>query len=161
MAGKGFPPRPAAMAADLGTRGAVTAIGTAPAGRPECPDWLPELAREMWEQVLPALEQMGVLASCDAGTIAAYCVAWHDLQTATATIEAEGMTLPGGSGGVKAHPALALQAAAIASLRLLGDFLGLTPTGRNRLRIKQPGDPAARPDFGIGPRNRDVGPKPR
>lgn len=154
MAGKGFPPTPAQTAADLGKRGAGPANGTAPGGRPECPDWLPELARDMWEQVLPALEQMGVLATCDLGVVAAYCVAWHDLQTATAAIEDEGMTVPAGSGGLKAHPALALQASAIASLRLLGDSLGLTPTGRNRLRIKQPGDPNPKPDTGPGPRKR-------
>lgn len=42
-------------------------------GAPECPDWLPPLGKEAWDELAPQLEAIGLLDKIDGGLFAAYC----------------------------------------------------------------------------------------
>jgi P27 family predicted phage terminase small subunit len=42
-------------------------------GRPRCPKWLDDKAKETWAQLVPQLDRMGVLAKIDGNALARYC----------------------------------------------------------------------------------------
>jgi len=44
-----------------------------PIGAPECPAWLPRLAKKYWGKIAPDLEAVGLLSVTDLGAFAAHC----------------------------------------------------------------------------------------
>lgn len=43
---------------------------------PEPPDWLDDTARGKWDELLPLLDRMGILARIDGDALARYCDTW-------------------------------------------------------------------------------------
>jgi P27 family predicted phage terminase small subunit len=113
---------------------------------PRCPAWLPAAARRKWRELAPELGRLGLLTAVDGDALAAYCVAFVELQQATATLERDGrfVTVKNGRQQFrKAHPAIAAQRTAAKMLRELGARFGLAPTDRTRLPAEPEGPPAA------------------
>jgi P27 family predicted phage terminase small subunit len=106
-------------------------------GEPLCPDWLCAEARAKWDEIVPPLLEAGVVCGLDQAILTAYCQAWAELVEATRLLAEQGRTTTCGTGGLKPHPAVALQRGAVNMLRLLGAQLGLTPEGRLRLHLDQ------------------------
>ncbi len=100
--------------------------GPAP-GRPKCPAFLGKVARAKWRQVVPHLEALGVLTAVDGDVLTAYCLAWEELQAATELLRTEGRTSLKGSGGLGAHPAVAMQRTAWKAVKDFAAVLGLSP----------------------------------
>ena len=46
-------------------------------GRPTCPRWLKGEARKKWQQLMPLLEELGILAKLDGGALSRYAVLWQ------------------------------------------------------------------------------------
>jgi P27 family predicted phage terminase small subunit len=106
------------------------------AGRPACPRWLPKEAKALWRKVAREMEAAGTLTRLDGEALAGLCIAWSELQTATADVEKLGRLLTNEeSGRVYANPALALQRSALAALKTYATALGLTPASRANMQL--------------------------
>ena len=65
-----------------------------PAGVPDCPDWLDEQTRQVWDQLVPLLEGMGVLTRVDGNALSRYCRLWTRWRKAEAFIDDKGEMYP-------------------------------------------------------------------
>ena len=63
-------------------------------GAPDRPDWLDEDARAAWDQIVPQLEHMRVLAKIDENALGRYCRPWSRWRRAEAFIEKHGEAYP-------------------------------------------------------------------
>lgn len=105
-------------------------------GLPECPTDNPAV-REIWDYTVNQLRRMRVITMGDRDTLYAYCQAVADHREACRLIDEEGMVLHIGSGinTYLPHPALKIQAAAVAVIKTLGVEFGLTPAARTRIKV--------------------------
>jgi P27 family predicted phage terminase small subunit len=142
MAGKGFPPAPAAILKLGGNKPKPPPANPAP-GAPKCPAWLPKEAKAKWREIVPLLARAKVICLLDRAVLSAYCVAWSEFVEATALLAKDGRTVTCGTGASKPHPAVGMQRSAASMLRLLGASLGLSPEGRLRLRVEAAEGPDA------------------
>ena len=97
---------------------------------PPAPRYLSAEARKQWKKLTPAVEGAGTMTASD---LVAFELLASTLATAVeaeALIAKEGATIEGGSGGLKAHPALTMMATARAQATALLAQFGLTPRGR-------------------------------
>lgn len=145
---RGRPPKPTGAKAIAGTLrpDRVNADEPQPKrGIPKCPSWLPREAQAKWRQLVPQLDDMGLLTVVDGDVLASYCLAWHELREATETLARDGyMETSTVTGTSKAHPAVAAQRSAWNAIRQFAALLGLDPSSRGRMRVA-PKDDAADP----------------
>ena len=97
---------------------------------PPAPKHLSDEAKRQWKRLAPAVKATGAMTASD---LVAFELLACTLATATeaeALIAKEGATVEGGSGGIKAHPALTMMAQARAQATALLAQFGLTPRGR-------------------------------
>jgi P27 family predicted phage terminase small subunit len=77
MGRRGPPPKPAALKKAQGTfrksREKARDGVAMPAGAPPCPASLKGAARAVWEEVVPALIELGTLSKVDGGVLESYC----------------------------------------------------------------------------------------
>jgi len=107
-----------------------------PHGVPDCPEWLPALAREEWERLVADPEIRLVLARVDQNALAAWADAVATWRVASAVIEAEGTTyeVEGKAGTyMKLRPEVALRDKARMDAVNLGREFGLTPASRSKV----------------------------
>jgi P27 family predicted phage terminase small subunit len=94
---------------------------------------LSEKAKLEWERILPVLVRLGTATVADVRALELCCEALASEKALREVLEVEGLLVQGGSGGMKAHPALkALETTRSQAHRLLSDF-GLTPRGRQHI----------------------------
>ena len=111
-----------------------------PAGVPECPDWIDDTAKAVWNRIVPLLSEMGVLTKIDGDVVADYCVATAEWGRASRFIQENGQTyeVTSPSGCVSVHPypqvGIALKYWNIA--RWCATELGMTPSSRTRIRTE-------------------------
>ena len=103
--------------------------------RPRCPKYLPAVARKEWRRVVPELERLGLLTCVDGAALEAYCLAYSDMVKAQETLEEEGLTFTTDKGYVGQHPAVAMKNKAMAALKSMAVEFGLTPAGRERMKV--------------------------
>lgn len=119
-------------------------------GKPKCPPWLSQRAKKKWRELARTLEPLGLLTVIDGDTLAAYCVAWVELQDATETLEREGRTVKASTSGyLMPHPAVAMQRSALQAVRAFAALFGLDPADRSKISVTPPAGPS-----GIVVRNR-------
>lgn len=106
-------------------------------GRPKCPPFLHQYAKDEWAALLPELDRLGLLTLVDRGSLAAYCQAWAEFRIATEMLDAEGRTTMGGSGGLKPHPAISFQRSAWRAILAFAALFGLDPSSRSRLKTPE------------------------
>lgn len=111
--------------------------GKAPTGPPKCPSWLGKVARGEWRRVVALLGKL--VTQADMGVLTIYCTAYQELREATEILARDGRTTTTAAGGVKPHPALAMQRTAMEQLRQASGLLGLDPATRSKLGIQLPG----------------------
>jgi P27 family predicted phage terminase small subunit len=118
----------------------MPAIGPAPDGVPEPPEWMSEDARGVWVRVLPILlNDRRTITVTDLEIFANYCVAIGQVAEANRILEKEGLTFNGPS-GPKRHPAIAIRSDGMTQARQMAAELGLTPASRGRPAIKNGAD---------------------
>src|SRR5919202_2961857 len=138
-------PRPRLSAAQKRLRGTYRADRSAPAAPSErlsrCPPppaTLTDAGTAEWKRLAPIAHRLGTLCAADLRAFELLCMTLATAAEAEATIRREGMTLPTGSGGTRAHPAIRIMEGSRAqAARLLIEF-GLTPRARNAVEPAPP-----------------------
>jgi P27 family predicted phage terminase small subunit len=120
------------------------------AGIPIRPIGLQPLAIKEWRDIVPELEQLGILSKIDGKALAAYCSAFARWMQAEQEITARGIIVEepildreGNEVGtrIKRNPAVSISNEA---LKLMKSFLiefGMTPASRSRIRVEKPDQP--------------------
>jgi P27 family predicted phage terminase small subunit len=118
----------------------------APAGIPECPDFLDDEARAEWFRMTKELLDMGLLTRADRTALAAYCVAYSRWVAAEAQVRRLGPIVksPLKNFPMKS-PYLTVADQALETMRKFMVELGLSPSSRSRIRV--PGNPRATDEF--------------
>ena len=108
----------------------VAGEGRGPAAaRPKMPAWLGKIAKAKWRQLIPQLEDLGILTVVDGDVLATYCLAWEELQAATELLQKD-RTVNRGTGALAPHPAVAMQRSAWKAVKEFAALLGLNPSVR-------------------------------
>jgi P27 family predicted phage terminase small subunit len=102
---------------------------------PVCPDWLDEPAKACWGQLIPDLQEMGVLAHIDGNALARYCAIWVHWVAAQKFIQQNGPTyvareIDGVTRLVKPWPQVAQMSCWNEQLRRLESEFGMSPAAR-------------------------------
>jgi P27 family predicted phage terminase small subunit len=144
MGRRGPPPTPTAV---LKLRGSTRATRKrearevrSPEGTPDRPDWLDDEAKRAWDELLPLLQNMGVLTRIDGHTLTRYCRLWSRWRQAETFIQEHGVMFPikddkGQMKCVQQWPQVAIANNLAQQLTRLGQELGLSPSARARLQI--------------------------
>lgn len=109
-------------------------------GRPVRPEWLLPQAVEKWDELVPQLEEMGVLAVIDGHALAIYCQCYARWLSAEQFMTAHGVVaiMRNDKGEVKSMtPAAEFFVATkmLEKLNQLGMQFGLSPAARGRLSL--------------------------
>lgn len=113
---------------------------------PAKPEWLSEEAGQAWDQIVPRLLEMKVLARIDANALARYCEMWVEWRQALAFVRKNGTTFPirDGNGKIKClgqFPQVALVHKLSLALSRLEQEFGMTPSARSRINVALSGEP--------------------
>lgn len=140
MGKRGPAPEPTALKAFKGNPGKRPLNGDEPQfppGTPTCPEWLGDIARAKWFELLGVLTKVpGLLRSGDGEALALYCEAYEEMRLAQDAINQEGMIVTSEKGGRYQHPAVGIKNRAIQRMGRIGALFGLSPSDRAALRIK-------------------------
>lgn len=99
----------------------------------DVPDWLPDLAKQMWETICPHLCKQKVLAVTDLHNLEMFCMAYSNWRTANLLVMTDGPVVEGATGGPIKNPACTAANEAARQMALFGANLGLDPASRGRL----------------------------
>lgn len=121
----------------------ITPVASAP---PEhaCPDWLDPRAKAMFEQMVKDLDELRMLALTDTNALVRYCDAWIRWIDSARFISEHGETyaLKDDAGNIRClmpFPSVAQYHQLGMMLLRLEQELGLTPSGRTRIRVTAAG----------------------
>lgn len=104
-----------------------------------CPIWMGDFGRELWETVCPLLCRERVLEATDIQNLEVYCNAYDQFRMAQADVQAKGVTVSGATGGVIKNPAVTALKEATVTMATYGGMLGLDPASRQRVMSKKSG----------------------
>ena len=109
--------------------------------RPRCPQWLDADAKATWKQLVPELEQMGVLTRIDGNALARYCVLWSRWKRAEQFIAKHGEAYPikdekGNLKDLHQFPQVGVANKLAVQLTRLEQEFGMTPSARTRIRVE-------------------------
>ena len=107
---------------------------------PRCPRWLKGEARKTWKDMVPVLQQMGVLTSVDGVALAAFCQTFVRWRQAEDFLDTHGLAYPlrDERGGIKFMQPFPQVSIARNMLQMLRGFLqefGMTPASRSRIEL--------------------------
>jgi P27 family predicted phage terminase small subunit len=112
---------------------------------PEPPPFASERTLEFWPGIVAQLEPLGVVCEADAVAILMLADAMADYVDARDVMKHDGHTIKTPA-GIRAHPAVRLQAAAHKRMQEMMDRLGMNPVSRAKLeRLPEPHAAAATP----------------
>ena len=118
-----------------------------PAGIPDCPDWLTDVAKAEWVRILPILLGMQILTIADLPTVAGYCQSYARWRQAEELIDEIGMVVrepilndAGAIVGykIKRNPACIDARGAKADMDRFLSKLGFSPSDRTRIHAESP-----------------------
>lgn len=99
----------------------------------EPPAWLPDLAVEMWQRVVPELLANKILTLVDIHNVEAFCLAYARWRDAESHVSENGVVINTPMGGMVKNPALTVVNEAKKQMIQFGSLLGLDPSSRSRL----------------------------
>ena len=145
MALTGRPPKPTKLRKLEGNPGKrrINDKEPAPRGSAVRPDFVTGAAAEEWDRAVAAMPP-GFYTSADVPVLTVYCLAWVMYRNSLAQVAREGMTANGSTGQKVAHPAIAIASKQAEIILRAADRMGMSPTARTRLEIK---DEAPRSKF--------------
>lgn len=111
-----------------------------PRGKPDCPEILSEAAKEKWNQLIPILDDMGLLSKIDGDAIARYCESWARWADAIKWIHEKGEFYPlkDDNGNVKClqqFPQVGIANHMAEQMNRLAAQFGMTPSARAGLSV--------------------------
>lgn len=98
----------------------------------DCPVWMGEYGRQLWETVAPLLCREKVLQATDVQNLEVYCNAYEQFRLSQEDVKRNGVTVMGVNSVVK-NPAVTALKEAVATMATYGGMLGLDPSSRQRL----------------------------
>ncbi|THJ30951.1 phage terminase small subunit P27 family [Lampropedia aestuarii] len=104
----------------------------------DCPFWMGDHGRELWETVCPLLCREKVLEATDVQNLEVYCNAYDQFRIAQEEVKNNGVTVLGASGSPIKNPAVTAVKEAVAMMATYGGMLGLDPASRQRIIGKKP-----------------------
>ncbi len=104
--------------------------GGVPSAPPPIPDWLDEDAVVEWRRIAPPLSLLGILTPVDMATLAAYCQAYSMWRKAELQVRADGLTVRGTHGELKAHPLIRVCTSLLTEIRRISSEFGFSPASR-------------------------------
>jgi P27 family predicted phage terminase small subunit len=111
---------------------------------PAAPDFLDDIARDVWDELVPELVRKDRMALLFKYQFASYCAAVSNFITSTNTVAMEGQFYDTGKGRngnqKRKHPALTLQETAMSTMRRDAALFGLSPVDEARLGAGDQGD---------------------
>lgn len=113
----------------------------------DCPIWMGDDGRALWETLAPLLCRERVLEATDVQNLEVYCNAYDQFRMAQVDVKNNGVTVAGATGGVVKNPAVTALKEATAMMATYGGMLGLDPSSRQRMmgggKKKDAGNPFA------------------
>jgi P27 family predicted phage terminase small subunit len=94
-----------------------------------------ERAKAEWKRLMPVVIALGTMSRCDLRAFQLLCETLATATEAAELVAKQGMTIPTGSGGRKAHPALRVLADARRHAGTQLESFGLTPKGRQSVDV--------------------------
>jgi P27 family predicted phage terminase small subunit len=111
---------------------------------PAAPDFMDELARDVWDELVPELVKKERMEPLFKYQFASYCVAVSNFISSTNTVAMEGQFYDTGKGRngnqKRKHPALTLQETAANTMRREAALFGLSPVDEARLGAGSQGE---------------------
>ena len=112
-------------------------------GAPRCPAWMGTDAKHVWRQVVPLLEEMGVLSKINSNTLARYCSIWVRWKKADAFLREHGEVYPvkDDEGQVKSFtewPQVGIASRLGTELLKIEQNFGMTPSSRAGIQVAKP-----------------------
>ena len=112
----------------------------------DCPLWMGDFGRELWETIAPLLCRERVIEATDVQNLEVYCNAYDQFRMSQDEVRKNGVTVMGATALVK-NPAVTALKEATAMMATYGGMLGLDPSSRQRLtgvaKKKDDGNPFA------------------
>jgi P27 family predicted phage terminase small subunit len=102
---------------------------------PECPEWLPDRAKEEWDRVAPALHKSGLLTGLDVSALEGYCVTYAKWREAEQQLAEGGLVVLTPNGCAQVNPAQSIANQAQKLLILWVKAFGLSPDSRGRMEL--------------------------
>lgn len=99
----------------------------------EVPEGLPPEAERLWREIVPPLEQAGILHPVDRAALQAMCVQWSVAEMARLVLKAEGHWALGSTGQLVPHPAVAVMGQAHDKFRSFAEQFGASAAARARI----------------------------
>lgn len=108
----------------------------------ECPDFLDDLAKQVWQEIVLQLAEMNVLTRIDANALARYCGYFSRWRMAEAFIEKHGEVYPiktddGSVKHIQQVPQVAISHKLGTLLTRLEQEFGMTPSARSRIQVNK------------------------
>lgn len=106
---------------------------------PEPPDHLSSDQLEIWNRTVELLKNLNILEKIDVAVLGAYCCSfcmWRDAQNVLASIKEHDkyyMITEGATGGLVAHPLIAISRQAKQDMVAYAKEMGMTPSVRMRM----------------------------
>lgn len=100
-------------------------------------------ALEMWFAQSQELTKRGALTVGAAPLLLIYCNSFHLMLDADQRIVEDGLTVPSGETGIKAHPTFATRNQLVTQIARIGSLLGLDPLSTLRSSPAKPGEQEA------------------
>jgi P27 family predicted phage terminase small subunit len=105
---------------------------------PRMPSYLPRRAKTAWRQIVPRLDEVGMLDRVDGPALEALCVQVAIMRQATAEIaDLDSLVTLGSKGQPVPHPLLPVLASAQNAVRQWTERFGLDPSTRTRLGLSE------------------------
>jgi len=102
---------------------------------PECPEWLSEGAREVWERNVGVLERLGLMTEADGDMFAAYCDFYAKYVEASVDIAEKGSVTTAQSGYEQQRAPVAMAQKYFDKAKSIAIEFGLTPSARGKLTV--------------------------
>lgn len=141
---RGRKPKPTALKELQGNPGkrAINAREPKPTGTPRCPQWLKGEARKEWQRVTKGLAEIGIVTKVDRAVLAAYCQSyarWVEAEEHLELSEEEGGSpvIENTKGNLVQNPWIGVAQRAKADMLKFASELGMTPSARTRLKVKE------------------------
>jgi P27 family predicted phage terminase small subunit len=148
MGARGPAPTPTALKVLRGNPGRRPLNRAEPRPRPVAPvmpRWLEPEAKAEWRRIVPKLSRVGLLTEVDGACLAGYCQAWARWLAAEALVTKVGQVIKAGSEKyttIKQNPAVVIALAERTSMLQFGARLGLSPSDRGRMSLREDDDDA-------------------
>lgn len=109
-----------------------------PAGLPEPPEFLDDVAKTEWNRNLDLMISKSMLTPLDWSFYAAYCYNFSQFIRRSAELEKTGTLIEAPSGYPIQNPLISIVRSSLEMMYKFGAELGLSPAQRSRLRVDTP-----------------------